>query len=149
MPPSTHDREPHREDDRTEDDRMADVSARELAGADAIDDDAALRLAATQRWLVDELRDECSDIGISVRGFDLDGFVRGVWVFAREARRLGAAPERMLVLLKQCLSDQSIAPADREQYRLYVDRAVTASVQAYFDAPAPPPRQAGGEARLG
>ena len=96
--------------------------------------DAAARIAAAQRWLVDELRDECSDIGVSARGFDLEGFIRGVHAFAREARRYGAPPERMLVLLKQCLVDERLPDEDREQYQLYVTTAVSAAIDAYFAA---------------
>lgn len=95
-------------------------------------DEAATRIAAAQQWLVDELRDECSDIGVGARGFDLDAFSEGVAVFAREARRLGAPPERMLVLLKQCLVNEAIPHADRERYQLYMDVAVRAAVRAYF-----------------
>jgi hypothetical protein len=94
--------------------------------------DAAHGIAVAQRWLVDELRDECSDIGVSARGLDLDAFTEGVAVFAREAQRLGALPERMLVLLKECLADDAIPRADRDRYQLYVDVAVTAAVRAYF-----------------
>lgn len=109
-------------------------------GAEEMLADAAQRVGAAQRWLVDELRDECSEIGIGARGFDLTAFLEGVAVFAREAARLGAPPERMLVLLKQCLADDKIPSADREQYRLYVDRAVSAAVHAYY---AGPPRATG------
>ena len=45
--------------------------------------DVARRMADAQRWLVAELRDECSDIGVGARGFDLDAFTAGVAVFAR------------------------------------------------------------------
>ena len=103
-----------------------------VTAAAPADDPVEARMSAAQRWLVDELRDECSEIGVGARGFDLDAFLAGVAVFAREARRLGAAPERMLVLLKSCLSDDALPSADREQYRLYVDRAVTAAVRAYY-----------------
>ena len=113
----------------------------EAAHAEA-EHEAARRVAAAQRWLIDELRDECSDIGVSARGFDLDAFTEGAAVFAREALRLGAPPERMLVLLKQCLTDEAIPRADRERYQLYVDVAVRAAVRAYF-----PPAVGRGEAR--
>ena len=104
-------------------------------GGETGEDDLARRVAAAQQWLVDELRDECSDIGVGAHGFDLDAFSEGVAVFAREARRLGAPPERMLVLLKQCLANEAIPRAGREHYQLYMDVAVSAAVRAYF-APA-------------
>ena len=91
------------------------------------------RLRPTQEWLVAELRDECSDIGVSAHGFDLDGFLRGVRAFAREARRLGAPSERMLVLLKQCLLDQRLPEQDRERYLHYRTSAVTAAISAYYE----------------
>ena len=84
--------------------------------------------------LVHELQDECSDIGVSARGFDLAGFVRGVRCFAREARRYGATPERMLVLLKQCLHDERLPPEDREVYDLYLTTAVRTAIGAYYSS---------------
>jgi hypothetical protein len=90
-------------------------------------------LRPTQEWLVAELRDECSDMGVSAHGFDLDGFVRGVRAFAREARRLGAPAERMLVLLKQCLTDQRLPEQDRERYLHYRTSAVSAAIAAYYE----------------
>ena len=94
----------------------------------------------TREWLVAELRDECSDIGVSARGFDLAGFVRGLQTFAREARRLGAPAERMLVLLKHCLADQRLSRDDREVYRQYRDEAVRTAIATYYEAPPPAPR---------
>ena len=91
------------------------------------------RLRPTQEWLVAELRDECSDIGVSAHGFDLDGFIRGVRAFSREARRLGAPAERMLVLLKQCLLDQRLPEQDRERYLHYRTSAVTAAIAAFYE----------------
>lgn len=91
------------------------------------------RLRPTQEWLVAELRDECSDIGVSAHGFDLDGFIRGVRAFAREARRLGAPAERMLVLLKQCLLDQRLPEQDRERYLHYRTSAVSAAIAAFYE----------------
>ncbi len=99
------------------------------AGAPPIDG----RLRPTQEWLVAELRDECSDIGVSAHGFDLDGFIRGVRAFAREARRLGAPAERMLVLLKQCLLDQRLPEQDRERYLHYRTGAVSAAITAFYE----------------
>ena len=90
-------------------------------------------LRPTQEWLVAELRDECSDMGVSAHGFDLDAFVRGVRAFAREARRLGAPAERMLVLLKQCLIDQRLPEQDRERYLHYRSTAVSAAIAAYYE----------------
>jgi hypothetical protein len=95
--------------------------------------DAAERIRAAQRWLVAELRDECSDIGVSAHGCDLDGFLRGVRAFAREARRLGAPAERMLVLLKQCLLDQRLPEQDRERYLHYRTSAVSAAIVAFYE----------------
>ena len=85
-----------------------------------------------------ELRDECSYIGVSAHGFDHRGFLRGVRAFAREARRLGAPAERMLVLLKQCLADQRIPQDDREVYLHYRETATTAAIQAYYEDPGAP-----------
>ena len=92
------------------------------------------RLRATREWLVAELRDECSDIGVSARGFDLAGFVRGVQTFAREARRLGAPAERVLVLLKQCLADERLPREDREVYQRYYDAAMSTAIATYYEA---------------
>ena len=83
--------------------------------------------------LVAELRDECSDVGVSARGFDFDGFLRGVRTFAREARRLGAPAERMLVLLKRCLADERIPREDREVYERYHDAAMTTAIDTYYE----------------
>jgi hypothetical protein len=93
-------------------------------------------LRAAREWLVAELRDECSDIGVSARGFDFGGFLRGVATFAREARRLGAPAERMLVLLKQCLADERLPHGDRELYQQYRDAAVRTAITTYYDAAA-------------
>ena len=128
MSASSHDRDPRVPQPRRADGESADPGR----AADPAGDTPAC--IGAQRWLVDELRDECSDIGVSARGFDLDAFLAGVAVFATEARRLGAPPERMLVLLKACLSDDSIPLRDREEYRVYLDRAVSAAVRAYFGA---------------
>jgi hypothetical protein len=86
--------------------------------------------------LVAELRDECSDIGVSARGFDFDGLLRGVRAFAREARRLGAPAERMLVLLKRCLADGRLPREDRDVYQQYHDAAMTAAIVTYYGAAA-------------
>ena len=88
-----------------------------------------------QERLVAELRDECSDIGVSARGFDLAGFVRGVRAFAREARRLEAPAAQMLVLLKRCLADERLPRDDRELYERYRDTAMSEAITAYYDAP--------------
>ncbi len=82
--------------------------------------------------LVAELRDECSEVGISGRGLNLRGFERGVREFAREAKRLGATAERMLVLLKECLRDQRLPQRDRDTYQLYMDSAVRWAIDAYY-----------------
>jgi hypothetical protein len=69
-----------------------------------------------------------------------------VRAFAREARRLGAPAARMLVLLKQCLADQRISPADREVYLQYREAATTTAIATYYeptgraDAPEPDAR---------
>jgi hypothetical protein len=97
----------------------------------------AAALQPTLEWLVAELRDECSDIGVSARGFDLAGFLRGVRTFAREARRLGAPAERMLVLLKRCLADERLPREDREVYQQYHDGAMSNAIATYYEA-APP-----------
>ena len=86
-----------------------------------------------QERLVAELRDECSDIGVSAHGFDLEGFIRGVRAFAREARRLGAPAERMLILLKQCLVDERLPQEDRERYLHYHETAMTTAIEAYYE----------------
>ena len=100
------------------------------AGEPAPEGDARLR--DTREWLVAELRDECSDIGVSARGFDFGGYLRGVATFAREARRLGAPAERMVVLLKRCLADERLPRADRELYELYHDAAVRTAIETYY-----------------
>lgn len=94
--------------------------------------------------LVAELRDECSDIGVSARGFDPAGFLDGVRAFAREARHLGAAAERMLVLLKQCLADERLPREDREVYQRYHDAAMTTAIATYYEAAAPDDARADG-----
>ena len=97
------------------------------------------RLRPTREWLVAELRDECSDIGVSARGFDLAGFIGGVQTFAREARRLGAPAERMLVLLKQCLADERLPREDREVYERYYDTAMSTAIATYYEVSDGPP----------
>jgi hypothetical protein len=92
----------------------------------------AIRTAG--EWLVAELRDECGDIGVSVRGFHHAGFVRGVQTFAREARRLGAPAERMLVLLKRCLADERLPREDRAVYERYHDAAMSTAIATYYEA---------------
>lgn len=139
---------PHDRDPRVPQPRRANAESAERGrAADPARDTPACIGAG--RWLVDELRDECSDIGISARGFDLDAFLAGVAVFATEARRLGAPPERMLVLLKACLADDSIPARDREEYRIYLDRAVSTAVRAYFGAEDGPPAEAAGAQTAG
>jgi hypothetical protein len=101
------------------------------------------RLAPAREWLVAELRDECSEIGVSARGFDLAGFLRGVQAFAREARGLGAPAERMLVLLKQCLADERLPREDREVYQHYYDAAMSTAIGTYYAAAAAPLADAG------
>jgi len=101
---------------------------------------AEARLRSTREWLVGELRDECSDIGVSARGFDLAGFLRGVRAFARDARRLGAPAERMLVLLKQCLADERLPREDRDVYEQFYDAAVRTAIETYYEATAGAPR---------
>ena len=98
---------------------------------------------SAREWLVAELRDECSDIGVSARGFDFDGFLRGVRTFSREARRLGAPAERMLVLLKQCLADERLPREDRQVYERYHDAAMTAAIATYYEGAADDPGPAG------
>ncbi len=90
--------------------------------------------AAAER-LVAELRDECSDIGVSARGLNLPGFEAGVRAFAREAKQHGATAERMLVLLKQCLRDERLPSGDRARYEFYLSVAVTWAIDAYYSAP--------------
>ena len=94
----------------------------------------AERLQATREWLVAELRDECSDSGVRARGYDLSGVVGGVRTFVREARRLGAPAERMLVLLKQCLADERLPRDDRELYQQYYESAISTAIATYYEA---------------
>ena len=98
------------------------------------------RLRSTREWLVAELADECSEIGVSARGFDLGGFVAGVQIFAREARRLGAPAERMLVLLKQCLADERLPWEDREVYQRYYDTAISSAISTFYETATAAPR---------
>jgi len=103
-------------------------------------DDIAVPLAGTAEWLVAELRDECSEIGVSIgatgREFHPAGFERGVHAFAREARRLGATPERMLVLLKECLRDERLPREDVDVYERHVATAVRTAITAYYGSDA-------------
>ncbi len=85
--------------------------------------------------LVAELRDECSEIGVSARGLNLRGLEAGVRAFAREAKRHGAPAERMLVLLKQCLRDERLPSGDRARYHFYLSEAVRWAIDAYYSAP--------------
>jgi hypothetical protein len=96
-----------------------------------------------REWLVAELRDECSDVGVSARGFDFDGYLRGVRTFAREARRLGAPAERMLVLLKRCLADERLPREDRQVYERYHDAAMTTAIATYYEGADDAARSAG------
>jgi hypothetical protein len=90
--------------------------------------------AAAER-LVAELRDECSEVGISARGLNVRGLEAGVRAFALEAKRYGASPERMLVLLKECLRDERLPDNDRRRYEALLSAAVTWAIDAYY-APA-------------
>ena len=99
-------------------------------------DGPASGLHSTREWLVTELRDECSDIGVSARGFDLAGYLRGAQTFGREARRLGATAAQMLVLLKGCLADERLPREDRDVYQRYHDAAMTAAIVTYYGAAA-------------
>jgi hypothetical protein len=101
-------------------------------------DGPASGLHSTREWLVTELRDECSDIGVSARGFDLAGYLRGAQTFGREARRLGATAAQMLVLLKGCLADERLPREDREVYQQYHDSAMSAAIAAYYEGATPP-----------
>lgn len=98
-------------------------------GSDAAADPA--RLAASR--LFDELRDECSEVGITARGMNLPGLEAGVRAYGREARRLGATIERTVILLKECLRDERLAVADRAAYDRVREVAVRWVIEAYFD----------------
>lgn len=87
---------------------------------------------AAAEHLFEELRDECSEVGINGRGMNVTGFERGVRAFTREAKRLGASIERTLVLLKDCLRDQRLPQEDRDIYQHYVDSAVRWAIDAYY-----------------
>jgi hypothetical protein len=63
----------------------------------------------------------------------------------REAGRLGAAAERMLVPLKQCLADERLPREARELYQLYYDAAARTAIETYYRrADVPPSGDAGG-----
>ena len=89
-----------------------------------------LRTAAER--LVDELRDECSEVGVSARGLNLAGLEAGVRAFAREAKRYGAMAERMLVLLKECLRDERLPQHDRAQFDQLMSSIVKWSIDEYY-----------------
>ncbi len=89
--------------------------------------------AAAER-LVAELRDECSEVGVSARGLNIAGFEAGVRAFALEAKKYGATIERMLVLLKNCLRDERLPDNDRTQYEALRSAAVSWAIDAYYGA---------------
>ena len=84
--------------------------------------------------LIEALRDECNEVGVTARGLNLDGFERGVRAFAQEARRYGATVERAIVLLKNCLHDQRLPRTDIAQYEHYHSSAVRWAIDAYYSA---------------
>lgn len=91
--------------------------------------------AAANR-LVRELGDECVAVGATVgtaRSANPEALERAVRAFSREARRLGASPERMLVLLKGCLRDERLAPRDRAAFERVSDVAVRWAIETYFE----------------
>ena len=87
---------------------------------------------AVAERLVAELRDVCSEVGVSARGLNMRGLEAGVRAFAREAKRYGAPVERMLVLLTECLRDERLPDRDRDRYRLLRGAAVTWAIDAYY-----------------
>jgi hypothetical protein len=99
-------------------------------GADDPVHDAAERLVA-------ELRDECRALGVTARAAPPAGLEASVRAFAHEARRLGASPERMLILLKSCLRDERLASRDRAAFELAHDAAVRMAIEAYFEDVSP------------
>ncbi|MEJ7810726.1 MAG: hypothetical protein WKG32_09995 [Gemmatimonadaceae bacterium] len=88
-------------------------------------------LSAAER-LVAELRDECSEVGVSARGMNLPGLDAAVRAFAREARRYGALCERVLVLLKECLRDERLSQSDRDKYDAALELCVKAAIDEYY-----------------
>jgi hypothetical protein len=89
--------------------------------------------AAAER-LVAELRDDCSEVGVSARGLNMRGFEAGVRAFARQAKRHGTTIERMLVLLVQCLRDERLPEEHRDQYEALRDLAVGWAMSTYRSA---------------
>ena len=91
-----------------------------------------------------ELRDECSEVGLTARGMNRVGLEAGVRLYAQEARRLGASPEQTIILLKECLRDERLG-SDRTEYDLVRESAVRWAIEAYFDAVASGEREAKSE----
>ena len=95
-------------------------------------DDHPARSAAER--LFAELRDECSEVGVSARGMNVAGLEAGVCAYGREARRLGASVEQTVLLLRECLRDERLREGDRVEYERLRETAVRWVIGAYFDA---------------
>ena len=97
------------------------------------------RVEAAAQRLVAELRDECSEVGVSARGLNVAGMEAGVRAFAAEAKRYGATAERMIVLLKECLRDERLPQNDRVLYDSLLSNVVKWAIDAYYSTPASSP----------